>query len=67
MLYSHIFFGLILTGTLLVAVALDMGHWYEHLVSFALVALWCSYIMSNLIGLTSTLSETEPLFAALMI
>ncbi len=66
-LYSHVCLVFVLTVALGMSLVLDLHLWVDSVSCFAVVTLWSSYVIHNLIQLAPTLSETEPLYAALMI
>jgi len=65
--YSHLFFGIILAIALGASIAFDCAHWFDHVISGPVVALWTSFVMHNLMAIAKTLQETEGIYAMLKI
>ena len=62
-----LFFGIILCIALGASIAFDCAHWFDHVISGPVVALWTSFVMHNLMAIAKTLQETEGIYAMLKI
>ena len=66
-LYSHIWIGLMLLASLSCSIALFTDYYLYMLASAAIVGVWASFVVHNLITLSATLALNESFYAALIV
>ena len=66
-LWSHISFAILLSGSLCTAEAIYRDNRVFHIASAVLIALWASFVVHNLIAIHDTLKADESFYAALRV